>query len=59
MGYKLGDKYMKIGKKIAGKEIGSIVAFMRPFCFVLLLWERMVHTNVFTSFIKAVGKWFS
>ena len=57
---KLGDKYMKIGKKVAGKEIGSIVAFVAGlFALFYFYGKEWFNTNVFSSFIKAVGKWFS
>ena len=57
---KLGDKYMKIGKKVAGKEIGSIVAFVAGlFALFYFYGKEWFNTNVFSSLIKAVGKWFS
>jgi uncharacterized protein YacL len=56
---KASDKYMKVGKKVIGREIGAVVAFLAAmFGLFYLYGQQWFHTNVFSSFIKAIGNWF-
>lgn len=53
------DNYMKVGKKVVGREIGAIVAFLIAlFGLFYLYGVQWFHTNVFISFVKSIESWF-
>jgi hypothetical protein len=52
---KASDKYMRVGKKVIGREIGAIIAFIIALVALFYLYGlQWFHTNVFTSFAKAL-----
>jgi uncharacterized protein YacL len=53
------DKFMRVGKKVVGREIGAILAFIGAMLLLFYLYGlQWFHTNVFKSFIKAIGNMF-
>jgi uncharacterized protein YacL len=52
---KAGEKFVKAGKKVIGREIGAIVAFIAAlFVLYFLYGKQWFHTNVFASFYKSI-----
>lgn len=52
---KAGEKFVRAGKKVIGREIGAIIAFIAALFFLYFLYGReWFHTNVFSSFIKSI-----
>lgn len=57
---KASDKYMKVGKKVLGREIGAILAFIIALLLLFFLYGiQWFHTDVFSSFFKAIGNLFN
>jgi len=53
------DKYMKVGKKVLGREIGAVFAFIAALLGLFYLYGlQWFHTNVFSSFAKMIGHLF-
>jgi hypothetical protein len=56
---KAGEKFVKAGKKVIGREIGAIIAFIAALFVLYFLYGReWFHPNVFSSFIKSFGDLF-
>lgn len=56
---KASDKYMKVGKKVFGREIGAIVAFIAALLGLFYLYGlQWFHSNVFSSFAKMIRNLF-
>ena len=52
---KLGDKFLKAGKKLIGKEIGVFFAFLLALLLLYFLYGlEWFDSNVFTSFFKSI-----
>lgn len=52
---KAGDKFLKAGKKLAGREIGAIIAFLVALLILYFFYGReWFQANVFTSFFKSL-----
>lgn len=50
-----GDKFMRAGKKIIGKEIGALITFLLAlFLLYYLYGNQWFGTNVVKSFFKAI-----
>jgi len=56
---KSGEKFVKAGKKVIGREIGAIIAFIAAlFVLYYLYGMEWFNTNVFSSFVKSIGNLF-
>lgn len=52
---KAGDKFMKAGKKLVGREIGAILAFIFALLILYFLYGlEWFESNVFTSFFRSL-----
>ena len=52
---KAGDKFMRAGKKMVGREIGSLLAFIVALLILYFLYgQEWFNANVFTSFFKSL-----
>ena len=52
---KAGDKFMKAGKKLVGREIGAILAFLVALLILYFLYgNEWFDTNVFVSFFQSL-----
>jgi hypothetical protein len=56
---KAGEKFVKAGKKVIGRKIGAILAFIAALLFLYFLYgKEWFHSNVFSSFIKSIADLF-
>jgi len=52
---KAGDKFMRAGKKVVGREIGAILAFFVALLILFFLYGiEWFNTNVFESFFRSL-----
>ena len=52
---KAGDKFMKAGKKLVGREIGAVLAFLLALLLLYFLYGlEWFDSNVFTSFFRSI-----
>lgn len=52
---KAGDKFMKAGKKMIGREIGAILAFIAGLLILFILYGlEWFNINFLTSFVKSL-----
>jgi len=52
---KAGDKFLKAGKKMAGREIGSILAFVAALLVLYFFYGReWFDANVFSDFFQSL-----
>ena len=52
---KAGDKFLKAGKKVAGRRLGSILAFLIGMLILFFFYGReWFETNVFVSFFNSL-----
>lgn len=50
-----GEKFLKAGKKLAGRRLGALLAFIVALLILYFLYGReWFDTNVFTSFFKSL-----
>ena len=54
-----GDRFIRAGKKVVGKEIGTIFAFIAALLIMFYLYGReWFHTNVFSAFLNSLKSLF-
>jgi hypothetical protein len=52
---KMGDQFMRVGKKIVGREIGAIFAFLIALILLYVMYGfAWYDTNVISSFLKSL-----
>jgi uncharacterized protein YacL len=52
---KIGDKFMRAGKKFVGREIGSFLAFLVALLILFFLYGlEWFDTNVYESFFRSL-----
>lgn len=53
---KISDKFLKAGKKLGGRKLGSFLAFLLGLCLLYLLYGfQWFKTNVFVSMVEAIS----
>jgi uncharacterized protein YacL len=56
---KAGEKFVRAGKKVIGREIGAVVAFIAALFVLYFFYGReWFHSNVFSAFLKSLSNLF-